>query len=159
MFTDIVTSTDLIGVVGDEAWAELLAWHNRELRSSFSSHRGEEVKSTGDGFFVTFDDAGDGDRMRGRHPAAADATPARARVRAVGADRSPRIRATRMAVTTAVGASTSRPASVARPPARRSWSRRGSRAGRAHTVQGLRAARVTLKGVREPVDVRAIDWR
>ena len=25
MFTDTVTSTDLIGVVGDEAWAELLA--------------------------------------------------------------------------------------------------------------------------------------
>ena len=31
MFTDIVTSTDLIGVMGDDAWAELLAWHNREL--------------------------------------------------------------------------------------------------------------------------------
>ena len=59
MFTDIVTSTDLIGVMGDDAWAELLAWHNRELRSSFSSHRGEEVKSTGDGFFVTFDHAGE----------------------------------------------------------------------------------------------------
>jgi class 3 adenylate cyclase len=57
MFTDIVTSTDLIGLVGDEAWAELLSWHNRELRSAFAGHRGEEVKSTGDGFFVTFDDA------------------------------------------------------------------------------------------------------
>src|SRR6185369_5297681 len=57
MFTDIVTSTDLIGLVGDEAWAELLSWHNRELRSAFASHRGEEVKSTGDGFFVTFDKA------------------------------------------------------------------------------------------------------
>jgi class 3 adenylate cyclase len=59
MFTDIVTSTDLIGLVGDEAWAELLSWHNRELRSSFANHRGEEVKSTGDGFFVTFDKAGE----------------------------------------------------------------------------------------------------
>ena len=57
MFTDIVTSTDLIGLVGDEAWAELLSWHNRELRSAFASHRGEEVKSTGDGFFVAFDKA------------------------------------------------------------------------------------------------------
>ena len=57
MFTDIVTSTDLIGLVGDEAWAELLAWHNRELRSAFASHRGVEVKSTGDGFLVTFDQA------------------------------------------------------------------------------------------------------
>src|SRR5204863_1923651 len=31
MFTDIVTSTDLVGLVGDDAWAELLSWHNREL--------------------------------------------------------------------------------------------------------------------------------
>src|SRR4029079_6399201 len=57
MFTDIVTSTDLIGLVGDEASAGLISWHNRELRSAFASHRGEEVKSTGDGFFVTFDTA------------------------------------------------------------------------------------------------------
>jgi len=54
MFTDIVTSTDLVGLVGDEAWGELLSWHNRELRSAFASHRGEEVKTTGDGFLVTF---------------------------------------------------------------------------------------------------------
>jgi len=59
MFTDIVTSTDLVGVIGDPAWAELLAWHNRELRSAFASHRGEEVNSTGDGFFVAFDRASD----------------------------------------------------------------------------------------------------
>jgi class 3 adenylate cyclase len=59
MFTDIVTSTDLVGLIGDEAWMELLSWHNRELRSAFASHRGEEVKSTGDGFFVTFDKAAD----------------------------------------------------------------------------------------------------
>ena len=59
MFTDIVTSTDLVGLVGDEAWGELLSWHNRELRSAFASHRGEEVKGTGDGFFVAFDNAAD----------------------------------------------------------------------------------------------------
>src|SRR6187397_223315 len=59
MFTDIVTSTDLIGLVGDEAWAELLSWHNRELRSCFARHRGEELESTGAGFFVTFDKAGE----------------------------------------------------------------------------------------------------
>jgi class 3 adenylate cyclase len=57
MFTDIVTSTDLVGLIGDEAWAELLSWHNRELRSAFAGHHGEEVKNTGDGFFVTFDKA------------------------------------------------------------------------------------------------------
>jgi class 3 adenylate cyclase len=59
MFTDIVTSTDLVGIMGDEAWGELLSWHNRELRSAFASHRGEEVNSTGDGFFVSFERAAD----------------------------------------------------------------------------------------------------
>lgn len=55
MFTDIVTSTDLIGLIGDEAWDELLSWHDRELRLAFAGHRGEVVKHTGDGFFVAFD--------------------------------------------------------------------------------------------------------
>ena len=59
MFTDIVTSTDLIGLIGDDAWGELLRWHDRELRSAFAHHRGEEVKSTGDGFFVAFERAPD----------------------------------------------------------------------------------------------------
>jgi class 3 adenylate cyclase len=59
MFTDIVTSTDLVGLIGDEAWGELLRWHNRELRSAFASHRGEEVNPTGDGFFVAFEIARD----------------------------------------------------------------------------------------------------
>jgi class 3 adenylate cyclase len=60
MFTDIVTSTDLIGVIGDESWGELLAWHDRELRSAFANHRGEEVNHSGDGFFVAFERAMDG---------------------------------------------------------------------------------------------------
>jgi class 3 adenylate cyclase len=60
MFTDIVTSTDLIGLIGDDAWGELLRWHDRELRSAFAQHRGEEVNSTGDGFFVAFEQASDG---------------------------------------------------------------------------------------------------
>jgi class 3 adenylate cyclase len=55
LFTDIVTSTDLVGLIGDAAWESLLAWHDRELRSIFASHRGIEVRHTGDGFFVTFD--------------------------------------------------------------------------------------------------------
>jgi class 3 adenylate cyclase len=60
MFTDIVSSTDLIGLIGDDSWGELLQWHDRELRSAFGQHRGEEVNSTGDGFFVAFERAGDG---------------------------------------------------------------------------------------------------
>ena len=57
MFTDIVTSTDLIGVIGDQAWEELLGWHDRILRRIFADHGGEVVRHTGDGFFVTFDDS------------------------------------------------------------------------------------------------------
>ncbi len=60
MFTDIVTSTDLVSLIGDQGWEELLRWHDRELRSSFAEHRGEEVKQTGDGFFVAFERAVDG---------------------------------------------------------------------------------------------------
>jgi class 3 adenylate cyclase len=57
LFTDIVRSTDLIGVIGDEAWNDLLDWHDRTLRSLFASHGGEIGHPTGDGFFVAFPDA------------------------------------------------------------------------------------------------------
>lgn len=56
MFTDIVTSTDLIGLIGDAAWENLLRWHDRALRDAISRHGGEEVRHTGDGFFAAFDD-------------------------------------------------------------------------------------------------------
>jgi class 3 adenylate cyclase len=55
MFTDIVKSTNLAEALGDEAWNGLLAWHDQTLRSLFVAHHGEEVVSTGDGFFVGFD--------------------------------------------------------------------------------------------------------
>src|SRR4051794_7122097 len=55
MFTDIVKSTNLVEALGDEAWQGVLRWHNEALRAEFAAHRGEEVVSTGDGFFVGFD--------------------------------------------------------------------------------------------------------
>jgi class 3 adenylate cyclase len=57
MFTDIVGSTALLEVVGDEAWADLIRWHDAVLRDTFAAHGGTEVDHTGDGFFVSFDDA------------------------------------------------------------------------------------------------------
>jgi class 3 adenylate cyclase/predicted negative regulator of RcsB-dependent stress response len=57
VFTDIVRSTDLVGVIGDEAWEDLLGWHDQTLRSLFASHGGEVAHHTGDGFFVAFADA------------------------------------------------------------------------------------------------------
>jgi len=57
MFTDIERSTDLIGVIGDDAWNDLLSWHDRTLRSLFAAHGGEIGHPTGDGFFVAFPNA------------------------------------------------------------------------------------------------------
>lgn len=59
MFTDIVTSTDLVELIGDDAWQRLLDWHDRELRTAIARHDGVVVRHTGDGFFVTFDSARD----------------------------------------------------------------------------------------------------
>jgi class 3 adenylate cyclase len=55
MFTDIVKSTELIEVIGDDAWADLLRWHDQTLRSLVQSHGGEEIDHAGDGFFLAFD--------------------------------------------------------------------------------------------------------
>lgn len=56
MFTDIVSSSNLLEAIGDAAWTPLIDWHDRTLRGLFTAHDGEEVKHTGDGFFVAFDD-------------------------------------------------------------------------------------------------------
>ena len=56
VFTDIVRSTNLVEVIGDEAWTDLVRWHDRTLRSLFAAHGGEEVDHAGDGFFVAFPD-------------------------------------------------------------------------------------------------------
>src|SRR5262249_57450935 len=55
MFTDIVGSTNLLGVLGDEAWRDLVRWHDQLLRAQFESHGGEEIDHAGDGFFVAFE--------------------------------------------------------------------------------------------------------
>jgi class 3 adenylate cyclase len=54
MFTDIVRSTQLVEAIGDEAWADLVRWHDQALRALFAAHGGEEVDHAGDGFFVAF---------------------------------------------------------------------------------------------------------
>jgi class 3 adenylate cyclase len=56
MFTDIVGSTGLAEALGDEAWERLLAWHDATLRGLFDRHAGRVVNSTGDGFFVAFNE-------------------------------------------------------------------------------------------------------
>ncbi len=55
MFTDIVQSTDLVRVIGDESWGDLIAWHDRTIRTLIGEYSGVEVDHAGDGFFVSFD--------------------------------------------------------------------------------------------------------
>jgi class 3 adenylate cyclase len=50
LFTDIVGSTDLIGTIGDEAWNDVLSWHDDTLGTVIGSHGGTVVRTTGDGF-------------------------------------------------------------------------------------------------------------
>ena len=161
MFTDIVTSTDLVGVIGDEAWSELLGWHDRELRSAVAQHRGEVVNTTGDGFFVAFEDAMRRDRLCRRYRAQARSPPSRARLRAVRS-----------------GSAFTWPTATRRG---RDYSGQGvhvaARVGAAAGPGEILATSavltqptearfnlseprmVTLKGVREPLEVRTIDWR
>jgi class 3 adenylate cyclase len=57
VFTDVVSSTDLIGVIGDDAWATARGWHDVALRALFAAGGGEEISHAGDGFFVAFPEA------------------------------------------------------------------------------------------------------
>lgn len=57
MFTDIVGSTNLAELLGNESWEHLLQWHDDALRTLFARNGGEVVNSTGDGFFIAFDSA------------------------------------------------------------------------------------------------------
>ena len=160
MFTDIVTSTDLIGLIGDDAWGELLRWHDRELRSAFAQHRGEEVNSTGDGFFVAFERATDGlecgvdiQRRLARHRRehgfaplvriglhASEATRQGGDYRGRGVHVAARIGAAAVGEEILVSSAT---------------------LSEINSIRfGLSDPRqVSLKGVKEPVEVHSVDWR
>jgi predicted ATPase len=58
LFTDIEGSTRLLHELGDD-YAEALAEHRRALRKAFADHRGVEVDTQGDAFFVAFARASD----------------------------------------------------------------------------------------------------
>ncbi len=58
VFTDIVDSTRLVELLGDDAWDSLLRWHDRTVRECFTVHGGREIKHAGDGFFIAFPSPG-----------------------------------------------------------------------------------------------------
>jgi class 3 adenylate cyclase len=55
VFTDIVGSTEHASRLGDGRWRQLLAEHDAVIRRVVARSRGNEVKSIGDGFLLTFD--------------------------------------------------------------------------------------------------------
>jgi len=57
LMSDIVDSTLTATKLGDTAWKQLLAEHNRLIRAQFDQFRGREVNTTGDGFLATFGSA------------------------------------------------------------------------------------------------------
>jgi class 3 adenylate cyclase len=56
VFTDIVDSTRLAESLGDDAWDRVLRRHHQLVRAAVAEQGGEEVKATGDGFFLAFAD-------------------------------------------------------------------------------------------------------
>jgi DNA-binding NarL/FixJ family response regulator len=57
LVTDIVGSTRTAERIGDRAWGELVAAHDRATREELVPFGGEELATTGDGFIASFDSA------------------------------------------------------------------------------------------------------
>ncbi|MGH2681405.1 MAG: adenylate/guanylate cyclase domain-containing protein, partial [Actinomycetota bacterium] len=158
LFTDIVGSTSLIEVIGDEAWTDLRRWHDQALRASFAEFGGEEIDHAGDGFFLAFPDAASAvacaieiqrglfehRRSHGFAPQvriglhATEATQTGGDYSGLGVHAAARI------------ASSAGPGEIL------------ASAGTVSELAGVRTSdrrSATLKGIGEPVDVVAIDWR
>jgi class 3 adenylate cyclase len=58
LMSDIVDSTLTATRLGDAAWKQVLAEHNRLIRTQLDLFRGHEVNTTGDGFLASFGSAG-----------------------------------------------------------------------------------------------------
>jgi pimeloyl-ACP methyl ester carboxylesterase len=62
LFTDIVNSTRSAAAMGDQAWRQSLDSHDQLAKQMVAKHRGNLIKSTGDGILATFDGPGRGVR-------------------------------------------------------------------------------------------------
>jgi len=54
LFSDIVGSTEKAVELGDGAWAELLERHHALVRAEIARFGGQEMDTSGDGFFAVF---------------------------------------------------------------------------------------------------------
>ncbi len=158
LFTDIVGSTSLMGVIGDEAWDDLRRWHDQTLRGSFADHGGEEIDHAGDGFFVAFPDT---------TSALASAVEIQRRLvehrRANGFAPQVRIGVHATAAThdgadyTGLGVHTA--ARISSLAGAGEILASAETMGEALDVRTSAARTAHLKGIAEPVDVVAIEWR
>jgi DNA-binding NarL/FixJ family response regulator len=57
LMTDVVGSTQTVEHIGDRQWGEVVAEHERVTRAEIALFGGEELDTTGDGFFVAFESA------------------------------------------------------------------------------------------------------
>ncbi|MHB8439971.1 MAG: adenylate/guanylate cyclase domain-containing protein, partial [Acidimicrobiales bacterium] len=55
VFTDIVDSTGHAARLGDRRWRELLDHYDMVVQRELASHRGRQIKATGDGTLAIFD--------------------------------------------------------------------------------------------------------
>jgi class 3 adenylate cyclase len=58
LFTDIVDSTRSAAEMGDQTWRRLLDSHDQIAKQMVDKHRGNLIKTTGDGILATFDGPG-----------------------------------------------------------------------------------------------------
>jgi class 3 adenylate cyclase len=54
LFTDIVGSTELALALGDSDWADMLEHHHAAVRAQLALFDGQEMDTSGDGFFAVF---------------------------------------------------------------------------------------------------------
>lgn len=59
LFTDLVSSTEILQRAGDERGEHIFRAHHRLLSDAVAAHRGEEVKWLGDGLMAAFDSVTD----------------------------------------------------------------------------------------------------
>jgi class 3 adenylate cyclase len=158
MFTDIVGSTALVEAIGDDAWHDLLHWHDEALRRCLKENEGEEVHRTGDGFFVAFPDA----RTALACAAMIQRTLAEHR-RAHGF--APQVRIGLHAAEATRAAGDYEGAGVHAAARIGALAGGGEVLASVETVEGIddvtfgASREVTLKGLAKPVQVVAVDWR
>ena len=158
LFTDIVRSTDLVSAIGDDAWLDVVRWHDEKLRSLFAGHGGEEVDHAGDGFFVAFDDPASAigcavaiQRALADHRRAHGFAPSvRIGVHATAATRSGRIyRGKGVHEAARIAALAEGDEIIAS---------RDTVTSSARSITVVDAREVRLKGISDPVEIVRIDW-